>query len=119
MKKSTRRSSRPKTMRTPSAALERNPRRPPAGRSAPTQASAQASEPSPPAALLAAVSSSRVAHASATAGTGASMSRENTHCTGAHVVIQPAIAGPKTTLAPVATWFRLFMRASSPASSEK
>ena len=47
------------------------------------------------------------------------MSRENTHCTGAHVVIQPAIAGPKTTLAPVATWFRLFMRASSPASSEK
>jgi len=47
------------------------------------------------------------------------MSSENTHCTGAHVVIQPAIAGPMTTLAPVATWFRLFMRASSPASSEK
>ena len=109
MKKSTRRSSRPKTMRTPSAALERNPRRPPAGRSA-SAASAV---------LLAAVSSSRVAHASAAAGRGASMSRENTHCTGAHVVIQPAIAGPKTTLAPVATWFRLFMRASSPASSEK
>ena len=47
------------------------------------------------------------------------MSSENTHCTGAHVVIQPANAGPMTTLAPVATWFRLFMRASSPASSEK
>lgn len=72
-----------------------------------------------PSALLAAESSSRVAHASAVAGTGASMSSENTHCTGAHVVIQPAIAGPMTTLAPVATWPRLFMRASSPASSEK
>ena len=97
MKKSTRRSSRPNTMRTPSAALERNPRRPPAGRSAPVLSASALS------ALLAAASSSRVAHASATAGTGASMSSENTHCTGAHVVIQPAIAGPMTTLAPVAT----------------